>query len=96
MGCEYWYEKEDRVGRDIEGRNRGMYMWEWGRVGGCMEWMIESGEYRFEREEKVGVWDVVVRGGDYVLYEWESNGEGFCCLEEGLEKGVEEWMELLY
>ena len=39
---------------------------------------------------------VFVRAGDYVLYDSESNADAFCCLEEALEKAVQECMELLY
>ena len=37
---------------------------------------------------------MVVRAGDYVLYDSESNADAFCCLEEALEKAVQECMEL--
>ena len=38
----------------------------------------------------------ILRAGDYVLYDSESNADAFCCLEEALEKAVQECMEFLY
>ena len=50
----------------------------------------------FQTEQNGKVWHVVVRAGDYVLYNSESNADAFCCLEEALEKAVQECMEFLY
>ncbi len=94
--CEYWYDKQDRLRTDIEGRNTPMYMCECPTLAACIQWMIQTREYTFQTEQNVAVWHVVVRAGDYVLYDSESNADAFCCLEEALEKAVQECMELLY
>lgn len=85
--CEYWYDKQDRLRTDIEGRNTPMYMCECPTLAACIQWMIQTREYTFQTEQNVAVWHVVVRAGDYVLYDSESNADAFCCLEEALEKG---------
>ena len=94
--CEYWYDKQDRLRTDIEGRNTPMYMCECPTLAACIQWMIQTREYTFQTEQNVAVWHVVVRAGDYVLYDSESNADAFCCLEEAWEKAVQECMELLY
>ena len=87
--CEYWYDKQDRLRTDIEGRNTPMYMCECPTLAACIQWMIQTREYTFQTEQNVAVWHVVVRAGDYVLYDSESNADAFCCLEEALEKAVQ-------
>ena len=72
------------------------YMCECPTLAACIQWMIQTREYTFQTEQNVAVWHVVVRAGDYVLYDSESNADAFCCLEEALEKAVQECMELLY
>lgn len=89
-------DKQDRLRTDIEGRNTPMYMCECPTLAACIQWMIQTREYTFQTEQNVAVWHVVVRAGDYVLYDSESNADAFCCLEEALEKAVQECMELLY
>ena len=66
--CEYWYDKQDRLRTDIEGRNTPMYMCECPTLAACIQWMIQTREYTFQTEQNVAVWHVVVRAGDYVLY----------------------------
>lgn len=39
--------------------------------------MIQTREYTFQTEQNVAVWHVVVRAGDYVLYDSESNADAF-------------------
>ena len=65
-------------------------------LAACIQWMIQTREYTFQTEQNGKVWHVVVRDGDYVMYDSESNADAFCCLEESLEKAVQECMELLY
>ena len=76
--CEYWYDKQDRLRTDIEGRNTPMYMCECPTLAACIQWMIQTREYTFQTEQNVAVWHVVVRAGDYVLYDSESNADAFC------------------
>ena len=73
--CEYWYDKQDRLRTDIEGRNTPMYMCECPTLAACIQWMIQTREYTFQTEQNVAVWHVVVRAGDYVLYDSESNAD---------------------
>ena len=75
--CEYWYDKQDRLRTDIEGRNTPMYMCECPTLAACIQWMIQTREYTFQTEQNVAVWHVVVRAGDYVLYDSESNADAF-------------------
>ncbi|MDB8998744.1 MULTISPECIES: hypothetical protein [Bacteroidales] len=77
-------------------RNTPMYMCECPTLAACIQWMIQTREYTFQTEQNGKVWHVVVRAGDYVLYGSESNADDFCCLEEALEKAVQECMEFLY
>lgn len=92
--CEYWYDKLDRLHTDTKGRNTPMYMCECPTLAACIQWMIQTREYTFQTEQNGMVWHVVVKAGDYVLYDSESNADSFCCLEEALEKAVQECMEL--
>ncbi|MCQ4921438.1 hypothetical protein NE700_22500, partial [Phocaeicola vulgatus] len=69
------------------------YMCVWPSLGACIQWMIQTRDYTFQTVQKVAVWHVVVRGGDYVLYDSECYAVAFCCLEEELEKAVLECME---
>ena len=95
--CEYWYDKQDRLRTDIEGRNTPMYMCECPTLAACIQWMIQTREYTFQTEQNVAVWHVVVRAGDYVLYDSESNADAFLLFgRKHLEKAVQECMELLY
>ena len=84
--CEYWYDKLDRLHTDTKGRNTPMYMCECPTLAACIQWMIQTREYTFQTEQNGMVWHVVVKAGDYVLYDSESNADSFCCLEEALEK----------
>ena len=45
--CEYWYDKQDRLRTDIEGRNTPMYMCECPTLAACIQWMIQTREYTF-------------------------------------------------
>ena len=92
--CEYWYDKLDRLHTDTKERNTPMYMCECPTLAACIQWMIQTREYTFQTEQNGMVWHVVVKAGDYVLYDSESNADSFCCLEEALEKAVQECMEL--
>ena len=40
--CEYWYDKQDRLRTDIEGRNTPMYMCECPTLAACIQWRSEE------------------------------------------------------
>lgn len=75
--CEYWYDKLDRLHTDTKERNTPMYMCECPTLAACIQWMIQTREYTFQTEQNGMVWHVVVKAGDYVLYDSESNADSF-------------------
>lgn len=55
--CEYWYDKQDRLRTDIEGRNTPMYMCECPTLAACIQWMrLVNIRFKQNKTWRSGMW----------------------------------------